>query len=245
MKIKEIENLRKQENKKVLRLPNNMQGLSAREIDEMRVFFQYWANLTVGNEDLKLINFNSLIIKSLIRKLKGVKKFNGLGTKKHKYSIKSKYGDGKLMNARYVFKDNIYPGFIERGYCFANCFKMAYLIHVDDKKPCKVLSGIFGSGDHSVLHSVLELESGNILDFNIDVLCEKELYCQLFGFEVLEELESEKIVNFTETIENLSDFIYPKGWGYGYMVFAFDESVQYFEDYNNGNAEYIDPIGNF
>ena len=70
MKIKDIEKLRKQEKKGELRLPQNMQDLSEREIAEMRDFFQYWANLTVGNENLKLINFNSLIIKSLIRKLK-------------------------------------------------------------------------------------------------------------------------------------------------------------------------------
>ena len=174
--------------------------------------------------------------------MKFVEKFKGLGTKKHKFYIKTKYGEGELLNARYLFKDNKYPNFIERNYCFFNCFEMAHLIHRDDKRPCKVLGGICGVGDYPVLHAILEFNGEYVIDFNLDVVCKKELYCSLFGFEILEELDGEEITEFYEKCEH---YEFPIGWGFGYLIFSPDETIQYFEDYNNNVAEYIEPIGDF
>lgn len=230
MTIEEVSELRKQENKRILRKPNCFKDDLTN--DEKLVFQQKFIIL---NALLRLTkrkgvaqNFlpGSLVNRLIIKKSPIVKSFKGLGTMKKPYKMDCEGVKGRIINAHEFFNRKKYPEFIEKGYCFSNCFTMAYnLAYL--KKESKVVSGIFSNGDTSALHSILEVDK-YIIDFNLDLAISKDLYYKLFLFEPLNTLSGEQIAKDWEFVEqNIKSL---KGMTIMYLVFAYDDVISYIND---------------
>ena len=95
----------------------------------------------------------------------------------------------------------------------------------------------------AILHSVVEFENGWIMDFNYDLVMQKDLYFALFGFEVLSELTSQEIFVKDKLFNKYSQYI--KSYGHGYRVFASDALLEYAESCENGDQSCRLAIGNF
>lgn len=242
MTIEEVSELRKQEKNRTLRKPNCIKEpvtIVEKSLQQQKIL--------IGNQICKLLNkkgvmqnfsYTSLLYKSIIRNSFAIKTFKGLGTKKRPYTIDSEFGKGKIWNAHEFFKKKKFPDYIEKKHCFGNCFTMAYNLAYH-KIPAKVLSGISNNYDHSFLHSVIEAENKYIIDFNLNLCIDKDLYCKFFPFEVLSELEGKRILKDKDFVD--SNIKVLKDMSIMYFNFAYDDVIDYIknEERQQQNIEFV------
>lgn len=242
MTIEEVTKLRKQEKEKTLRKPLSFkEPISIKEkqfFKEYRVVVSQICSLLEKKGVMQNFSFNSLISRRIIKNSKVVNSFKGLGTEKKPYVLDAKFGKFKFWNAHECFKKESYPEFIEENHCFANCYTLACCL-AGEKIHSKVLSGIFYNCDYSILHSVIEFNN-YICDFNLNICMEKDLYIKLFPFEVLSELEGERIFQDREYIHKNLDLFKKKS--IMYLNFAYDDCLNYINDKQRQqqNIEFID-----
>lgn len=231
MTIEEVTNLRKQEKNKTLRKPNCIKEPVT--IVEKSLLKQ---QMIIVNQIYQLLNkkgavqnflLGSLINRLIIKKSFAVKTFKGLGTKKRPYEIDSEFCKGKIWNAHEFFKKRKYPQYIKTGYCFSNCFTSAFnLAH--RKIPAKILSGIVNNLQESCLHSVLEIENKFIVDFNLNLCIEKDIYAKLLPFEVLSVLNANRICEDKDFVKLNADAV--NNISIMYFNFAYDDVIDYIKN---------------
>lgn len=229
--MEEVSELRKQEKNRTLRKPNCIKEpvtIAEKSLQKQKIL--------IGNQICKLLNkkgvmqnfsYASLLYKSIIRNSFAIKTFKGLGTKKRPYIIDGEFGKGKIWNAHEFFKKRRYPDYIEKNYCFGNCFTMAYNLAYHNI-PSKVLSGISNNYNHSYLHSVMEAENKYIIDFNLNLCIDKDLYHKLFPFEVLSELEGKRILKDIDFVNSNMKVV--KDMSIMYFNFAYDDVIDYIKN---------------
>jgi len=138
------------------------------------------------------------------------------------FEIKTKYGAGKFFEAHSFFEDNKYPKFVRKRYCHSNSYEFAKT----HNKECTVLSGV-AYRRKSFLHSVVQI-GDYILDFNYDLVMDKELYMKLFNFVVVSEVKSQDIKENDELMkEKLSNRV-----NYGEMNFCYYELLEAIKNNN-------------
>ena len=243
MTLKEAEELRIQNMARTLRMPNSFQFFD--EDDMAQCTNVRWGICYVIKKfgEKQLVGKQCMLTKSALKNAKGVIDFHGLGTKVWPFYINTKWGGGYFYDARYLFKDKKYPIYIEKQYCFSNCYFWAKEIGETNNLSCKVLGGIAYIKDYPILHSVIELENGFIVDFNYDLVMEKELYFNLFGFETLCELTSQEIFVKDRLLTRYNKYL--SKYGHGYRIFALDDLIEYAEQRDNNEIEVHEPIENF
>ena len=226
-----------------LRLPKVFQTLNDKEMLQLTDIRWGLCHLVKEYGASQLMFRKSLIVRTALRNLIGVESFSGAGTIYCPYSIKTKWGSGKFYNARLLFKDKQYPNYIEKRYCFDNCYNFARLVGEANITECKVLSGIAFVKDIAILHSVIETADGWIVDFNYDLVMQKHLYESIFGFETLAELTSQEIFVKDKLINRYNKHI--KAFGCGYKVFALNDLIDYAEQREEKTIDERWAIGNF
>lgn len=231
MTMEEVSELRKQEKAKTLRKPisfkEDMTNVEKSILQQKIIIAGALIRLTQRKGIAQNFLPTSLVSKSIIRSSFLIKSFKGLGTRKRPYKIDGELGKGKIVNAHEFFIKNKYPKFVEKGHCFGNCHTMAELLARDNIE-AKVISGIFYNGDHSFLHSVLEVENKYIIDFNIDFAISKEMYSKLFLFETLAVLDGKQIHKDKEFVDqNIKSL---KGMSIMYVNFAYDDVINYLKN---------------
>lgn len=241
--LDEIEMLRVLNMAGLLRLPKFFQDMPKQDMQDLTLLRHKLFQLMEFYSTPKICSKSSIFFKSALRRYNGVEKFFGRGTKDFPYELKTKWGSGKFFNARLLFNNSEFPNYIEKKYCFSNCYFYAKNIGETNDKSCKVLSGIAYINKIAILHSVVEFENGWIMDFNYDLVMQKDLYFALFGFEVLSELTSQEIFVKDRLFNRYSQYI--KSYGHGYRVFASDALLEYAESCANGDQSCRLAIGNF
>ena len=244
MTLKQAEELREQNLAHTLRMPKFLQSLEEDErvqLTNIRFGVCYVLKKLGLGKDLGLDD--RFLIRCALRGAKGVDAFFGEGSPEYPFTIKTKWASGKFLNARHLFKDKQYPWYINKFYCFSNCYYMAKEIGEANTKPCKVLSGIAFVKDNPILHTVIETGDGWIVDFNYDVAMEKDLYFSLFAFEQLSELTSQEIFVKDRLLNKYLPYLYQ--YGHGYRVFALDDLIEYAEQRENNEVAERLPISNF
>ena len=243
MTLKEAEDLRIQNMARTLRMPRSLQFLD--EDDMAQCTNVRWGICYVIKKyrEKSPIGKQCMIIKSALKNAKGVIDFYGAGTKEWPFHIKTKWGDGSFYDAHHLFRSHKYPNYIEKQYCFSNCYFLAKEIGETNNMSCKVLGGIAYIKDYPILHAVIETEDGFIVDFNYDIVMEKELYFNLFGFEPLTELTSQEIFVKDRLLTRYGKYLVK--YGHGYRIFALDELIEYAEQLDNNEIDIHEPIENF
>ena len=230
MTIEDVSELRRQEKAGTLRKPDcfkdNMTMVERSVLRQKVIIATALYNLTRKRGTVQNFSPKSLINRSIIRRSFLIKSFKGLGTNKRPYKIDGELGRGNIINAHEFFTSKKYPEFIEKGFCFGNCFTMAQVL-ANSKKESKIVSGIMSNGNYSFLHSVLEVDKF-IIDFNIDMAISKELYNNIFLFEPLVVLEGKQIHKDKEFLENNLPAI--GDMSVMYMNFAYDDVISYMKD---------------
>lgn len=137
------------------------------------------------------------------------------------YKASTVFGDGKFFDSRALFENWKYPQWIIPGFCYSNSY--AHILTKELK--AKIISGIVCMGrSKPFLHSVILTDEGMVIDFNYSLVMDKELYFNLFNFEVLAELDSEKIIKNKEfCLSNPEIFSDYKSYE---INFAFDEVME-------------------
>jgi len=243
MTLDEIEELRLLNMAHTLRLPKIFQTLDKKEMADL-TNLRWGVCYLVKEFGLNQNLFRkSLLTRSLLRNSNGVERLNGLGSVYDPFRIVTKWGSGKFFNARLLFRNKEYPIYIEKQYCFDNCYYYARELGETNNLSCKVLSGIAFVKDISILHSVVEISNGWIIDFNYDICMEKELYVKLFGFEVLTELTSQEIFVKDRLLTKFGKYI--NCFGNGYRVFAMDDLINYAELLEESKTQARIAMGNF
>lgn len=158
--------------------------------------------------------FNSLKSK-LVRRCN----LTGQGTFENPYHIETDYGDGKFFHFNHSFKKGKVPSLFQKHQCHSNCFEFAN----KTKRHCTILSGI-SFRNYSFLHSVL-LMGEYILDFNYDIVMSKDLYVELFNFDILNKVDSEDIKKYAYLFYGGSKFFKENEITYGDANFCFYEIV--------------------
>ncbi len=243
MTLKEVEELRIQNLAHTLRMPKCLLFTTKEDMAE-RTNVRFGVCYLIKNLGvMQSVGSEHFLIRSALKRAKGVKSFYGAGTKELPYTLKTKWGEGKFYNARLLFRNKEYPNFIEHKYCFANCYYMAKGIGESSNGYCKVLSGIAFIKDYPILHTVIETADGWIVDFNYDLVMEKKLYFSLFAFETLTELTSQEIFVKDKLLNKYAKFVNP--YGHGYRVFALDDLIEYAEKRESNQVAERLPIGGF
>lgn len=119
--------------------------------------------------------------------LKEYSMLKGEGTKESPFEIQTECGVGKFFALKLLFENNTYPEYIKHKFCHHNC----YLYALQSEQPCVVITGICHYA-FSFLHTVVCV-GDMVYDFNYHIAMSKDLYCELFNFEIINEVPSEKI----------------------------------------------------
>jgi len=244
MTLKQAEELRIQNLAHTLRMPKFLQSLDEEEkaqLTNIRFGVCYVLKKLGLGKDVGLDD--RFLIRCALRTAKGVYAFFGEGSPEYPYTLKTKWGSGKFYNARHLFKNKQYPWYINKFYCFSNCYYMAKDIGETNLKSCKVLSGIAFIKDCPILHSVIETEDGWIVDFNYDIYMQKDLYFNVFAFEKLGELSSQEIYDKDRLLNQYFPYLY--NYGHGYRVFALDDLLHYAKQREHNEVEERPAIENF
>ena len=135
------------------------------------------------------------------------------------------------MIFNHCFKNRQAPSLFKKYQCHSNCFEFA----VKTKRSCTILSGI-SFRNRSFLHSVL-LMGEYILDFNYDLVMSKDLYIQLFNFEILNKVNSEDVQKYAYLFYGGSKFFKENEVTYGDVNFCFYELVDIIKKEKADNIE--------
>lgn len=231
MTIEEVTNLRKQEKDRTLRKPECMvdpKSVVENSLEKEKIIIANMiCKLLLKKGTLQNFTYGSLVYRAIIKNSFTTKSFKGLGTQRRPYVLEGEFGKAEIYNAHEFFRKRKYPEHVEQGYCFGNCHTMAYNLAYH-KIPVKILSGISNNYKYSVLHSVLEVRNKYILDFNLNLYIEKEMYSKLFPFEVLSELDGKRILEDKDFIMQNFDVIKDKS--IMYFNFAYDDVLNYIKD---------------
>lgn len=247
MTIEEITNLRKQEQNRTLRSPNCYKQPTS---EEERYLQQEKQNamaciVTLTQTTGAGHNFfrPSTVIRTALRKNEYINSFKGLGTLNHPYIIDSKQGKGKIVNAHELFEKKEYPNYVESNKCFANSLVYAYSL-ARDGVDAKLVSGIFDVGIRPILHSVVEIPNHKVLgdcivDFNYNLAISKNLYCSLFNFEELNNVDAIRLVQ--DRIFSKENRKKLQGKNVMYINFAYDDILDYIsnKDRQNQDIEFV------
>ena len=215
MTIREIEKLNYDEDCKHLRLPNSLNGITRDELYQKHLFFKLIVDDVIRNTDRERF-LNSLFGKRKM-KLTAHAKIKSHKSDVNYYTTTCDLGEGMFSDARKMFENEIYPQWIKHQYCFNN----THLYILKTKQKAKILSGISFVGK-PFLHSVLLIDE-NIVDFNYDLVMSKDLYIKLTSFEILEVLDSKKLLENKDLIINNRKHLNLPGC---VLNFAFDEVVE-------------------
>ena len=225
MELQEFRKLVEQESSNCLRLPLDVMHFSLEDIREKQ-------NITTIIKEMML---SCLVDEEKNRfqglKFKLVKKCNltGKGTLQNPYHIQTNFGEGKFFNFYEYFKKGKIPSVFRKYDCHTNCFEFA----VRSNKNCKILSGICFR-NFSFLHSVLLIDD-YILDFNYDLVMSKDLYVNLFNFEILNVVESEDIKKYVHMFYGGSHFFKENKITYGDVNYCFYELIDILNDEKSFN----------
>jgi len=222
MTIEQVEELRKQEMGRTLRLPKLLI-----EKDEIRkALYIRWAIFKVMESETFL---KKLVNKSILRKA-GVK-ISGKGTGKKHYKFKTPFGEGQCFDIKYLFKDKKCP--LEVGACFSNSFNLAStMAMIIDDKVTDCVSGILyandSDGERSILHSVFEFDDF-VVDANFGMCISKELYYKVFMFEELVRITGKQINEVQEILTDDTNVATAKKFNLKtyHLVFALEDMINF------------------
>lgn len=155
----------------------------------------------VNKIDLPSLNYISLLafLKHNERCLKNnilVERLSGSGSVNKPYTIKTKFGTGRFFKANEIFKNYQTPDFIKKDFCHYNSFMLCQAIAKAGDK-ATVLGGIACLG-RPFLHSVVCINYYGekfVLDFNYNLAMSYNLYVKLFSFNILSELDGERLID--------------------------------------------------
>ena len=232
MTIEEINNLINDEDNGTLRKPKTIKNKTDQELLRAREIMTIFVQDIIENSN-RHIFLNSLIGRRFMQ-VAGIKKFDDVNPSIRIYSVKTRFGDGLFFDAHRLYEDGKYPFYIKPGFCYGN----AYAYVAKNNVKAKVVSGIAYLGK-PFLHSVVLTGGGQVIDFNYNLVMNAELYFKLLNFEVLAELEGDKIKETYELLENNAD-IYEKYNIQSYTLnFAFDDVLKLISEENNKNLQRI------
>ncbi|MBR4999289.1 MAG: hypothetical protein IKY10_05350 [Clostridia bacterium] len=219
MKIDEINELARQEKAGLLRKPKDAENMLE---EDLKTTEQLLLNMKWFVEEEKAQGFVGCAYRRLVmKKLKGVKSFKGLGTIKRPYKIETDFGSGSFYDVRKGFNKKMYPDFVEQNFCYSNCLQFALTTKID----CKILSGI-GYMEKPFLHSVI-LINDRVIDFNYHVVVDKDLYVSLTKFETMVELDAKKVREGFDFVTSKRDVLRKSKLQTITINFAYDDVLDY------------------
>ena len=89
---------------------------------------------------------------------------------------------------------------------------------------CEILSGICYRS-YPFLHTVLLIDD-YILDFNYDLIMAKDLYMDLFNFEVISKIKSEDVLANLKLFNGKNKFVKENKITYGDVCFCYYEMLE-------------------
>ncbi len=238
MKIEEAKKYMKLEDNKKLPIPSTVPE-DETDRQELYVLQQLFAfSFDVTNKDMKKMRSDikkanedgkinsalkirtrrglNLIVKTSIRMSPIVTEFSGKGSIEQPYLIKTKYGEGKFFDARFMFKRHKWPAFIKRNNCYYNS-RLAAMNFISQGFETKQITGIIYSGQ-PYLHSVAVLEfdgkTGHkkyVLDSNYHMIMSYDLYMKLFCFEVLSVIDGEELLKYHKDMDEYENICKVQG----------------------------------
>ena len=219
MTIEEINELAKNEKAGLLRRPQGAENASQEELNTAE---QLLSHIRWFLEEEKEQGFLGCAYRRLVmKKLKCVKSFKGLGSIKHQYKIETDFGSGSFYDVRKGFNKKEYPDFIQQNFCYSNCLQFAIVTRMD----CKILSGI-GYMGKPFLHSVILIDD-KIVDFNYHVVIDKDLYFNITKFECLAEVDAKKIRDSFDFVCSKRDALRNSKLQTVTINFAYDDVMDY------------------
>lgn len=219
MNLQEFRILMNAENTQSLRAPECLKDLTESEIQQKFI-------ISANIKDL-MLNFFCVDEQEFVSALKRVmaSRYNltGQGTAASPYHIDTPFGSGKFLNFYNFFTSRKLPQYLVKQECFSNCYEFAKKQNIHST----VLSGICHR-QSSFLHSVL-LINGYILDFNYDLAMSKQLYCELFNFEILNEVDSDEIKANAYLFNKKSKFVEQTELTYADVNFCYSDIIKELE----------------
>ncbi len=219
MKIEEIRELIKDEDAGKLRKPATIANKNRKLISSASDALTIIVKFILENSDRDV--FVNTSYGKLVMKKAGILDLYCEEPRYRIYQTSTIFGKGKFFDSRALFENWKYPKWIVPGFCYSNAY--AHILTQGIK--AKIVSGIVYIGrGKPFLHSVILTNEGMVIDFNYSLVMDKELYFNLFNFEVLAELESEKILENKEfCLSNPKIFSDYKSYE---INFAFDDVIE-------------------
>ena len=156
---------------------------------------------------------------------------SGDGFLTNPFTIHTEFASGGFIDLQDFMPNNTIPSYIENNACHKNSFIFAM-----QTKDADVLTGIYGyKGNKNMnLHSVVEIQ-GIVLDFNWKIAMTKELYLQLFNFEVLSQVSGKKLAEDYDTIVQGVELIGNK-FTYAELLACYDDVLEYIKEIIKKNS---------
>ena len=214
MKIEDFRKLCDAQERKELRKPEVLNTLTEQDINNKlglsNVIAKFLEKFGEIDDD------ESRIFEKVLRRKFNVK---GSGEKNDPFCIKSYLGAGSFLHFNCFFALNKAPNYFVKRMCHQNAYEFA------KKSPlkCEIISGICYR-KFPFLHSVI-LVDDYILDFNYDLAMSKDLYLNLFNFEILSIVKSDDIKVNLKMFNKQSKFLAENEITYGDVVFCYDELI--------------------
>lgn len=231
MTIKEINQLVRDEDNKVLRNPIEVDEYTKAEL-YMQKRIMDGVNYLLTQEKTPWI-IKRMAQKQVVKSLSGVIDLKGKGLYKDPYFIKTRFGSGSFYRANEIFKDRKTPKDIKRNFCYSNAQLFALTTDID----CKVVSGI-AYLDKPFLHSVVSVGK-KIIDFNFNVVMDADLFYKLTKFEILAEIDSKTLKSSIEIYEQKKSLFKDSKIQTVTMVFAFEDFLDWLNNEERQQNEYI------
>ena len=220
MKIKEINQLIKEEAEGKLRLPKFAKNKSDEELKKYQIIMTTIVEGVLKNPKAdELINTDE-VIEDLKRD--GITQLKKINDEKGIYKINSKFGSTEFYDAHKLFVGEKYPSWVQPGLCYSNCY--SYVLFA--RQNSTILSGIAKMGDDTFLHSVVVV-GNNVIDFNYNVVMSYAMYQKLFCFEVLAELDSKRIKDTHAWFEVNQDLLSKTSFQSYNINFAYEDLLNY------------------
>lgn len=226
MRIEEINKLIEDEDNGTLRKPKTIKNKTEQELLRAREIMSIFVQDIIENPNRD--RFLNSIVGKRFMEVAGIKKLTDINPSVRMYKVKTILGDGLFFDAHRLYQDGKYPAYIKSGFCYGN----AYAYVAKNNVKAKVVSGI-AYLDKPFLHSVVLTGGGQVIDFNYNLVMSVDLYFKLFNFEVLAEIESKKIKETYNFLENKSDIYEKYNIQSCTLNFAFDEVVKIVNAENN------------
>ena len=225
MRVEEINKLIEDEDNGMLRKPKQTQNKTEQELLKSREILTILVKNIIENPNRDKF-LNSIVGKRFMQ-IAGIEQLVDINPSVKMYKVKTVLGEGLFFDAHRLYLDGKYPYYIKPGYCYSNAYSYVALNNINSK----VVSGI-AYLDKPFLHSVVLTGGGQVVDFNYNIVMNADLYFKLLNFEVLAELDGDKIKETYELLENNAD-IYEKHNIQSYTLnFAFDEILKILKETN-------------